>query len=393
MAELEQTNIHLSEREKAAELALWSVPGIGLKHFWQILWGLKHYQIKTEEFWVGPERFFSKLLISEKIAKSILKFNNEHNFYEYYQELLASGVFLLHSAEDDYPKLLTQTDERPPFLFGRAADPAAARLLINQQPQLAVVGTRRMTAYGVSLLEHFIPDLVAAGILVVSGFMSGVDVAAQKCSLAHGGKTLAFLGYGFDHCFPRSQERLFAEFLEQGAIFLTEYPPSVAPKAGNFVQRNRLIAGTTLGTLVVEAAIRSGSHITAHFANDYGRLVFAVPGPVSNPYSEGTKFLLTQGAIPVTSAKDILAHLAADYHLPFVRGAAVSQLSGNLAPAEQKVLQFLAERGALSFSELVAEINLPFFELSLALLNLEVQGKIDCFLQKYSLSTRKAVVQ
>jgi DNA processing protein len=216
---------------------------------------------------------------------------------------------------------------------------------------------------------------------IVSGFMYGVDVTAQQVALQQaGGRTIGVLGFGFEHCFPRSQRQLMEEFVARGAIFLTEFAPRISAHAGNFVQRNRIIAGLAPATLVIEAAERSGSHITAAYANEYGRLVMAVPGPITNPYSQGTKALIEQGATLVTSSRDIYQALGEDYQSALTLGL---QSDTGLSAT---IVEALTSQSALNFDELLAISQQDKSLLQQSLLRLELAGKIHKSCGTYCLS-------
>ncbi|KKQ08100.1 MAG: protecting protein DprA protein, partial [Candidatus Pacebacteria bacterium GW2011_GWF1_36_5] len=220
------------------------------------------------------------------------------------------------------------------------------------------------------------------GRVVVSGFMYGVDLAAAQIALKNGGQTIAVLGFGFDHCFPSSQKKIMQEFLERGAIFLSEFAPETLAKASNFVTRNRIVAGLSKATLVIEAAKRSGSHITANYANDYGRIVMAVPGPITNPFSEGTKVLISQGATLVNNASDVLKGIADDYHFQLCDSVKNEQEETDKSKTLLEKLTFYPE---LTFDDLMKNNNFIESELNQLLFDLELQGKIIKKWGKYCL--------
>ncbi len=177
-------------------------------------------------------------------------------------------------------------------------------------PTIAIVGTRQITPYGRYVTQQFTKELVAAGFVIVSGFMYGVDAVAHETCIDNGGKTIAVLGYGLDApYYPRSHALLAKKLLAHGSCLVSEYAPHVHAHASHFPRRNRIVSGLSLGVLVTEAAVRSGTMITARLAAEQGREVFAVPGPFDSLYSEGTKELVNQGAKLVTSIHDIVDEL------------------------------------------------------------------------------------
>jgi DNA processing protein len=372
----------ISRQRKAFLTSLVSIPGLGAKTVLKILKFCEKRKISDEDFWVNKKHLWQEMSISEKIVESIKKFKNEHNLLDYMAQLEASGIQVLTFEEKAFPKLLLASEDFPVVLFVKSKVlVGSAEWQAAFAQTISVVGARKMTAYGQLVIKELIPPLITAGKTVVSGFMYGVDLAAAKMALANGGQTIAVLGFGFNHCFPNSQKKIMQEFLEQKAIFLSEFAPDTMAKAANFVIRNRIVAGLSAATLVIEAAARSGSHITASYANDYGRLVMAVPGPITNPFSEGTKILISQGAILVNSANDILTEIGGDYHLDFL-----SKGQGTLENDQvQTLLHQLTFYPELSFEDLLHNSKLETTELNQLLFNLELQGKIIKKWGKYCL--------
>jgi DNA processing protein len=212
----------------------------------------------------------------------------------------ALGATFVALGEPDYPPRLQMIDDAPPLLAVRG-NPAALRL-----PAVALVGARNASAAGLRFAERLARDLGTAGLTVVSGLARGIDAAAHRASLATG--TVAVLAGGHDHVYPREHIELADAILAQGAL-VSEMPFGHEPRARDFPRRNRLISGLCAGVVVVEAAKRSGSLITARFALEQGREVFAVPGSPLDPRAEGANDLIKQGATLVTDAADVLAVL------------------------------------------------------------------------------------
>jgi DNA processing protein len=215
-------------------------------------------------------------------------------------ERLKVGVLTLEAAE--YPGMLKEIADPPPVLYVRGEIQPADRWAV------AVVGTRRVTAYGKQVTERLVGELAQAGVTIVSGLARGTDAVAHRIALEAGGRTLAVLGSGLDRLYPSEHAQLAARIVERGAV-LTEFPLGTPPDALNFPRRNRIISGLSLGTLVIEAGETSGALITADFALEQGRDVFAVPGSILSSASEGANRLIKEGASPVTSARDILEEL------------------------------------------------------------------------------------
>ncbi len=211
-------------------------------------------------------------------------------------------VAALRVVDPAYPRLLREIPAPPPVLYVRG------RLLPEDELALAIVGTRRVSAYGRVVTERLAGDLAAQRVTIVSGLARGVDTCAHRAALEAGGRTIAVQGCGPDLVYPPENARLAARIVEQGAV-VTEFPPGAQPDAGNFPARNRIISGLTLATLVTEAPEKSGALITARFAAEQGRDVFAVPGAITSRGSGGTNRLIQDGAKLIMAAEDALAEL------------------------------------------------------------------------------------
>ena len=217
--------------------------------------------------------------------------------------LEGEGRRLLTLADPDYPALLREIPDPPALLFV-TGDPA----LLGTW-QLAVIGSRNPTRGGRQSAEAFAAHLAGAGLAITSGLATGVDAAAHRGALEGGGKTVAVCATGPDRVYPARNRALAEEIAQRGAL-VTEYPVGVAPRAAHFPRRNRIISGLSLGVLVVEAAVASGSLITARLAAEQGREVFAIPGSIHNPLSRGCHRLIREGAKLVERAEEILVELA-----------------------------------------------------------------------------------
>jgi len=212
------------------------------------------------------------------------------------------GNQLLTLADADYPQSLLTSDDPPVLLYAKGNTAALKR------PMLAVVGSRNATAQGLRDAEAFAQALGDAGLTIVSGLALGIDAAAHRGALATAAGTVAVIGTGADRLYPARNEALARTIAEKGVV-LSEFPLGTPPLASNFPRRNRIIAGLGLGCLVVEAALRSGSLITARLAAESGREVFAIPGSIHSPLSRGCHQLIRQGAKLVESAQDVLEEL------------------------------------------------------------------------------------
>lgn len=279
------------------------------------------------------------------------------------QDLCTSRDIRLCTIEDEeYPNILKEIFSPPMVLYYRGT-------LVPDALRIAMVGARRMSHYGEALAVEFGRKLAAAGLTVVSGAARGIDTCAHRGSLEAGGRTVAVLGCGVDVAYPRENRRLLQAIAERGAV-LSEYAPGTPPLPAFFPARNRIISGLAQGTLVVEAACRSGSLITADQALSEGRDVYAIPGSVCSPTSEGCHHLIQQGARLVTRPSDILEDCG-------VMPLAPRRTQKQMTPEEHRIYQVLSFDHALSMDEII--LSLPDGEmpnLSFTLLNMELKGLI-----------------
>jgi len=302
---LSNSSICISDEEKMSWASLFSIEGVGPQTFYFILNCLKKNRISWSDFWVGKNGLYQKISIPEKIEVSIKKFKKEYTIYSYWQLLLSKGISVVSIFDSQYPFLLKKISDFPPLLFVKGE-----QNFWNNLP-IAVIGTRKMTSYGRMVTNKIVTELVVNEASIISGFMYGVDVTAQQTAIKQGGCTVGVLGYGFDYIFPRHQTYLLQEMLQtKRAVFISEYAPFVSPTKGTFPRRNRIIAGMSLGVVVAEAGPKSGTQITVGYALDYGRDVFAVSGPVTSIYHEGTKQMINQGAVLIGSGNELLSNLS-----------------------------------------------------------------------------------
>ncbi len=240
--------------------------------------------------------------LNEEAAQALKAEVRKHPAEKEMQAATALGLTIVTAAEAGYPLPLREVTGAPAVLYRKG------EYLASDHKAVAVVGTRKPTPSGTSVAERFGRQLADAGVTVVSGMARGVDGAAHRGALEAGGRTIAVLGCGLDRCYPHEHRRLLATIAENGAV-LSEFPLGMPPLPGNFPRRNRIISGLTRGVVVVEAAARSGSLITARLALEQGRDVFAVPGPITSPFSRGTHALLRQGARLLADIQDIFEEL------------------------------------------------------------------------------------
>jgi DNA processing protein len=288
----------------------------------------------------------------------------------------AAGVSLITWDEPDYPQRLLQIFDPPPLLYL-----LGDKSLLNRH-QISIVGSRRPTAYGNQMAVKLGRDLADRGVVIVSGLARGIDSCAHSGALTSAnGATVGVLGCGIDIVYPKENKKLFAEMLKRGAI-ISEFAMGTFPGAQNFPIRNRIIAGISLGTVVVEGAEHSGSLITARLAMEFGREVFGVPGNATQPSSFGPNQLIKQGAKLVTGWEDVIEELPTPVRaelLP-VESATTEErtllVEQNLGPSERVLYEMLAQDEALAIDDLVEQSGLTSSEVLAALFDLELKGVV-----------------
>lgn len=280
------------------------------------------------------------------------------------------GHALLTPDQTEYPAALRHTQDAPVVLY------AHGNLKQQTAQAIAIVGTRHPTADGLDHAHAFARSLAGHHWCVVSGLASGIDAAAHRGALAAGptaASTIAVLGTGIDIIYPRAHQRLAAQIVAEGGLLLSEFALSAGPIAPNFPRRNRLVAGLTRGTLVIEAALKSGSLITARLAVDLGREVFALPGSIHSPLSRGPHSLIQQGAKLVTCAEDILQELGSWQQTPLIN----LELTERRASTPSSPIWSAIGYDPVTEETLMRRTTMRAATLHEALLDLELAGHIQ----------------
>ncbi len=280
------------------------------------------------------------------------------------QKLHDDGINVLTWEDEGYPARLLEIDAPPPVLYVHGS------IEPNDMWAVAIVGTRRVTAYGRQVTSELATHLAHNGVTIVSGLARGVDTLAHQAALNAGGRTLAVLGSGVDIIYPPENRKLAAGVIEHGAL-ISDYPPGAGPEAGNFPPRNRIISGLSLAVVVVEAARESGALITTDFALNQGREVMAVPGNITAPQSRGTNWLIQQGARPVLTPGDVLDFLNLTRVTQFQQARQV--LPEN--PMEAQLLSLLSLE-PLHVDEICVKSNLPVNDVAANLAMMELKGMV-----------------
>lgn len=351
-------------KEKQIRVCLLATQGIGRRTFRKVESWLGQNHTNWEGFWSNKSAWKLAGLSENQIA-SLKNFQQKFGLDGYFNYLEKINVRVIDRYDNNYPILLNNIDDQPIILYIKGKIPE------QELPSISVVGTRKPTHYGKLATEKIVKDLVGSRVTIVSGFMYGIDICAHETALENSGSTIGVLGFGFEHFYPSVYRKKYLEMLEKGMCFITEYAPFVSPKQGSFPERNRIVAGLSLGTVVIEAGENSGTLITSRLAGEFGREVFAVPGSIFSPYSVGTKLLLNQGACLVNSGEEILSELN------LVKNSDVFlELSTKLNGVVAEIIEEL-KLGQADFERLVKVSRLPTADLNVTLSQMEIEGLVD----------------
>ncbi len=338
---------------------------------------IKHYGSAAEVFKVSPRELHDEGHIPASVADRFSYALYEAEVQEIVNWCESNNVAVILPSSLFYPKLLSETYDPPTVLYGMG------NLDLLNQRSVAMVGMRKISDYGRKAAVALTNGFCDAGLVIVSGLAYGADAIAHEAALDHHGKTVAVMATGPDRVYPATHRELAARIFKTGAI-ITEYPPGSGGNKYQFVQRNRIVAGMTEATIVVEAAHKSGSLITANFAMAHGRDVFAVPGSIFSECSRGTNELIADGATPAISAAQILAILHADSaeslsadSLPIQTTLFEDSLPEYLSPEELLVLKNLKMDHSLRVDEIAECAGISMDELFTILLSLEMNTLIQ----------------
>ncbi|SFJ22743.1 DNA-processing protein DprA [Thermoflavimicrobium dichotomicum] len=293
---------------------------------------------------------------------------NPHFIRQVVTDLKRRNIIPLTPMDETYPELLKEIAQ-PPWVLYVKGD-----IHLLSDHCIAVVGTRKPSAYGIRTTRYLCEEIAQAGWVIVSGMAHGIDAEAHRSALQVQGKTVAILGTGVDVIYPRNHRFLYEELIKKGAV-VSEMPPDTQPHPGLFPRRNRIISGLSHGTVVIEAARRSGSLITADYSMEQGREVFAVPGSIMVEQSQGTLRLIQQGAKCITSAQDIFEEFP--YILPQEKEKKSSSIESTLNANEHKLLQYISQ-DPIQMTELIERVApaMTMGEIHQAILSLQLKQLI-----------------
>ncbi|MGH1486663.1 MAG: DNA-processing protein DprA [Cellvibrionaceae bacterium] len=367
-------------------LLLSLLPGVGPSRYWSLVEKFG----SAQKVLLSPPDTLPR--ISPEAKKALHEFQQQGEMsplackgFEVLEILEKQQAQLLTHLHDDYPGLLKQTHRPPPVLY------AKGNTELLSLPQIAVVGTRNPTNSGIENARIFSRYLAQGGFTITSGFAMGIDAAAHESALAARGKTIGVMATGIDLIYPQRHQAMADMLLEQNGLLITEFAPGTPPHAVNFPRRNRIISGLSLGVLVIEAAVKSGSLITARYATEQNREVFAVPGSIHNPQSKGCHKLIKEGAQLVETGEDIIKQIAgiirhfADQQTaaaakpkPSSKPSAVKdvlQSPGRLSKKEKQILESIGY-DTLAIEQVIERTGFTSAEVTATLLNLEMKGVV-----------------
>ena len=336
------------------------VKGIGAVRLQALL---RHFG-DLEAAWKASPADLAQVGLGAKLTERILQARSGVDLERVMDGIEKQGIRVLTWEDEAYPTRLKEIDQPPPVLYIRG------EYLPEDLFAVAVVGTRRVTPYGRQVTEELSAYLGAKGLTVVSGLARGVDALAHSASLQAGGRTLAVLGSGVDRIYPPEHRALAEKIMERGAI-ISDYAPGTPPDASNFPPRNRIISGLSLAVVVVEAGETSGALITAEFAAEQGREVFAVPGSILAPQSKGTNKLIQNGALPLLSVNDLMQALD-------ITRVGEHKAARKIMPSdaiEAKLLTVLTNE-PMQIDEIRNQSELPIEKVSASLALMELKGMV-----------------
>ncbi|MFH1563239.1 MAG: DNA-processing protein DprA [Nitrospirota bacterium] len=348
------------------------ITGIGPMRFATLL---KHFGSPQAILSANASNLSQVKGIGPQLAQRIIEEKDKVKVDAELEKVEKEGVTVLTLDSEDYPMNLKSIYDPPPVLYLKG------KLQPDDRLSIAMVGSRAATTYGKTIAERLAAELVHAGFTIISGLARGIDVASHRSAIDSNGRTIAVLGCGIDIIYPPENKKLFYEIIEHGAI-ITEFPIGTPPEKFNFPQRNRIISGLSLGTVIVEAPLKSGALITADCALEQNREVFAVPGSVGSRLSQGTHQLIKQGAKLTESAEDIIEELElfrdALKNIPQVKKNTEIALSTD----EDKLYQFISSIEPQHIDTISCLSQMTAAQVAGVLIQLEIKGVIKQLMGK-----------
>ncbi|MFN8529418.1 MAG: DNA-processing protein DprA [Anaerolineae bacterium] len=361
--EQQQVNDQGGSTEHPYWLGFSLIPGIGSRRIETLL----HAFGTLSTAWHAPEAQLRAAGLPDQSLHSLVTGRKRLDLHQEWTKVIRTGARLIIRTDDAYPTRLAEIEDAPPLLYVRGEVTAA------DSRALAIVGTRKPSHYGLEVARKLARELAEQGITIISGLAQGIDAAGHQAALEAGGRTIAVLGSGIDQIYPREHYTLASRLIEQGAL-ISEFPLGSPPDARHFPQRNRIISGLSLGVLVVEAPEKSGALITATYAVEQGRDVFAVPGNILNPASRGGHRLIQDGAKLVTDVRDILEEFDITYAQNEVRE--VTEQAAPESDVERQIFRLLSHE-PLHVDVVIRQCGLPTALVTSTLTILELKGLVN----------------
>jgi DNA processing protein len=326
--------------------------------------GLVAYFGDLESAWGADIASLAEAGLGAKVIERVVKARETVSLDKVWEKIQSQGIKVLTWADDEYPSRLREIDQPPPVLYLRG------EYLDDDLFAVAIVGTRKVTAYGRQVTEEIASFLAGNGITVVSGLARGVDAIAHQAALRAGGRTIGVLGSGVDKIYPPEHQKLAEQMMERGAV-VSDYAVGTPPDASNFPPRNRIISGLSLAVVVIEAGETSGALITAEFAAEQGREIFAVPGSILAPQSKGTNKLIQKGALPLLTPADLMQALD-------LTRVGAQKSARKILPADETEARVLSILGGepLHVDEIRQLASLPIEKVSATLALMELKGMV-----------------
>lgn len=324
---------------------------------------IKHFG-DLEIAWKAAPIDLARAGLNRKVIERIVQARQSVDLEKLWAKIESQGIKIFTWEDETYPQRLKEIEQPPPVLYIRG------EYLPDDLFAVAIVGTRRVTAYGRQITEELGGYLASNGITMVSGLARGVDAIAHQTALKAGGRTIGVLGSGVDRIYPPEHRGLAEKMMESGAI-VSDYAPGTPPDASNFPPRNRIISGLSLAVVVIEAGETSGALITAEFAAEQGREVFAVPGSILAPQSKGTNKLIQNGALPLLSVNDLMQALN-------LTRMGEHKAARKIIPSDETEARLLTVLGAepLHVDEIRKQTELPIEKVSATLALMELKGMV-----------------
>lgn len=327
-----------------------------------------------QKYFKTPQKAYSANLnqlsevIGPQTAEAFIEFRNKFDAEKKAKEIEKKGIKIVTRESKQFPNQLAEIPDTPICLYVKGS---IENFKFEKELFIGVVGTRKPTSYGGQITKKLTHELASAGFVIVSGMAIGIDALAHQAALDEGKKTIAVLGCGVDIIYPFANKNLYEEIIRKGGLVVSEFPPGMTVLPGLFIARNRLISGLSSGVLVVEGAKNSGALITARYAAEQGKEVFAPPGPITSDKSWAPNLLLKEGAKLVTSIQDILE----EFHMS-VTPLEVTKKILQLGKQEEKFFKLLIEEPQLP-DEIAKTLSLSVSDVLQVLTDLEMKGIIE----------------